>query len=530
MNIVTAEKLLTCVCLAFAAAVPAKHALHMFQQNRYETGRYTGWIRENRNLGMITIPVLILTILTALCPFFLNGKIVLYAMNLLFILSGVILYAAEKKKKYIKPLVWTARVKRQGIVMAVLFVLFAALTLFVFGNKAALSIASLAGLFLPWILVYPMAWITAPIEAGVRQHYLNDAKRILDEHKDLIKVGITGSFGKTSTKNIMQSMLSEAYSSLMTPASYNTPMGITRTIREYLKPIHQVFVCEMGADHVGDITELMNFVHPSIGVVTSIGPQHLNTFGSQENITREKMQMIEMLPEDGFGVLNYDNEFIRSWKIQNSVKIATYGIHSRDVDYYADEISYRQNGSLFTVAHGEERVQIETKLLGELNILNILSAIAVARHLGVSWHVIQKAAKQMAPVEHRLEPKKINGFRFIDDAFNANPVGSGKALDVLAMMPAKRWIVTPGMIDLGEKQNEINKHFGTLMKDKADVVVLVGRQQTKPIYEGLQESGFDMENVIVVDTVREAFGIVWQKAGREDTILLENDLPDAFNH
>jgi UDP-N-acetylmuramoyl-tripeptide--D-alanyl-D-alanine ligase len=104
----------------------------------------------------------------------------------------------------------------------------------------------------------------------------------------------------------------------MTPASYNTPMGITRTIREMLKPIHQVFVCEMGADHVGDITELMNFVHPSIGVVTSIGPQHLNTFGSQENITREKMQMIEMLPADGFGVLNYDNEFIRSWKMTES--------------------------------------------------------------------------------------------------------------------------------------------------------------------------------------------------------------------
>ena len=97
----------------------------------------------------------------------------------------------------------------------------------------------------------------------------------------------------------------------MTPASYNTPMGITRTVREMLKPIHQVFVCEMGADHVGDIEELMNFVHPTIGVVTSIGPQHLNTFGSQENNVNEKMKMIEMLPEDGFGVLNYDNPFIR---------------------------------------------------------------------------------------------------------------------------------------------------------------------------------------------------------------------------
>ena len=188
------------------------------------------------------------------------------------------------------------------------------------------------------------------------------------------------------------------------------------------------------------------------------------------------------------------------------------------------------SGSVFTVVHGDERVQLETKLLGELNILNILSAVACARYLGVEWNVIARAVKTMKQVEHRLELKVINGHRFIDDAFNANPTGSAMALDVLGMMPGTRWIVTPGMIDLGARQEEINKEFGRNMKGKADEVILVGRNQTKPIYAGLQEAGFDMDHVYVVDTVKEAFAIVYSQADADDTILLENDLPDAFNH
>lgn len=516
------------VLMCAGALIPAKRALHMFQQNRYETGRYSEWIRENfSRLAKQNLFSSILMVLVFICGILLNhtaGQFIACAALIILIL---LMYASEKKQNYIKPLVYTGRVKRQIAVLSILYVLWICALI---PWEGLISLSYFGAFLMPWLLIYLVGAVTSPIEAAVRKSYLNDAKKILESHSNLIKIGITGSFGKTTTKNIMQAMVSEQFNSLMTPASYNTPMGITRTIREMLKPIHQVFVCEMGADHVGDITELMNFVHPSIGVVTSIGPQHLNTFGSQENITREKMQMIEMLPADGFGVLNYDNEFIRSWKVKNPVETVTYGVKNQQADYHAEDITYTQNGSSFTVVHGDERIQLETKLLGELNILNILSAVAVARHLGVSWSVIQRAAKQMKQVEHRLELKKINGYRFIDDAFNANPTGSAMALEVLSMMPNTRFIVTPGMIDLGERQAEINKHFGTLMKGRADIVVLVGRSQTKPIYEGLQESGFNMENVVVLDTEKEAFGYIWQAAKPIDTILLENDLPDAFNH
>lgn len=516
------------VAMSIGFLLSSKKALHMFQQNRYELGRYTTWLKENivMNMKDNLFVTVVMTLIFAVGILWQNVVLTTIVCVLVFVFDYM-QYFITSHTSYIKPLVYTGRVKRQIAVLVILYVLW----MFILYHFELLVSFSLVTCYcVAWILIYLVGLITSPIEAAVRKSYLNDAKRILEQHQGLIKIGITGSFGKTTTKNIMQAMMSEEYNSLMTPASYNTPMGITRTIREMLRPIHQVFVCEMGADHVGDIQELMDFVHPNIGVVTSIGPQHLNTFGSLDNIIKEKMKMIEMLPQDGFGILNYDNEYIRNYSLKNKVETVTYGVQHTDVDFYAKDIVYGQTGTVFTIVNHEDEVRVETKLLGELNVLNILSATACARHLGISWQTISKAIKQMKQVEHRLELKKINGYTFIDDAFNANPVGSAMALEVLSMMPNTRYIVTPGMIDLGEKQYEINKNFGKLMLNKADFVILVGKNQTKPIKEGLLEVGYPEDKILVVDHVSEAFHYVYSNATRVDTILLENDLPDAFNH
>ena len=526
MNIL---KILYFGLLLVATLVPAKHALHMFQQNRYELKRYFHWLIENfaRAAKRGVLPLLI--ILVTLIPAIITPRTALVICVIMAALLVGYEIGKEREAQYIKPLVYTGRVKRQIVLMAILCILIYSSVFFY--DEKYLNWGVLAFTYIgPWLLMFVVGAITSPIEHGVQNWYLKDAKKKLDAHNNLIKIGITGSYGKTSTKNVMQAVLSEKYNTLMTPASFNTPMGITKTVQELLKPIHQVFICEMGADKVGDITELMEFVHPSVGIVTSIGPQHLATFGSQENITREKMQMIERLPENGVGVLNYDNELIRNYKLTRNIPIITYGIKSQDVDYHAENIKYSENGTKFTVCHEDGRVDFDTKLLGKLNILNILSSIAVARHLGISWALIQRAVKEVKQVEHRLEIKKINGLTFIDDAFNANPSGAKTALNVLSEMPGKRYIVTPGMIDLGPQQATINRTFGTQMLGKVDEVILVGADQVQPIYEGLEESGFDMDHVKVVSSVKEAFAIIWAHATKEDTILLENDLPDAFSH
>lgn len=521
-------------CYLAYVSVQAKHALHMFQQNRYELQRYIPWLKtqflqDRKSIYNAVIKeFLLLGLLIFSLVWHLHTWILYVLYGIVFLTMFGLSVWQERQERYIKPLHYTSRVIRQIIVMIILNVIYAGFVLslpiriwglfFIFGN------------FMQWLLIILMHEITMPVETIVKQHYLNDAKRILAQRSELKIVGITGSFGKTSSKHILQEIISEEYYSLMTPASFNTPMGITITIREHLKPIHEVFICEMGADKVGEIDFLTKFVKPQFGVLTSIGPQHLQTFGSIENIISEKFKIIENLPHDGVGFLNYDNEYIRSYQIANPCKIITFAIDHEDADFRAVNIVYSPNGSSFDVIlPNKEMISFQTRLLGKHNIMNILAAIAVGSYLGIELSHLQQAVQRVQYVEHRLEVKTEKGVTWIDNAFNSNPVGAQMSLEVMSRMPGRRYIITPGLIDLGEKQEEYNEAFGSQMLGTVDEVYLVGIQQTKPIVEGLQKSGFDMQNVHVFATIHEAYHQVRSRAQAGDTILLENDLPDAFN-
>jgi len=514
------DLLYLCIFLGLSF-VYVKQALQMFQQNHYELYRYSKWLFHKNNVRFSKTLVFIIVILTIGTLLKFEKTIIVLLLTLAFAVYEIY---QESKKIYVKDLVVTARVKRQIIVMVILLSLFILL-----GRILPVDILAVLVIVLSYLLIYPMALITLPIEEGIKNRYESEARSILASDYRLIKIGITGSYGKTSTKNIINDIIAENKMTLITPASYNTPMGITRTVREMLKPIHEVFVCEMGADKVGDISYLMDFVRPRYGVVTSIGPQHLNTFHSIENIIKEKMQEIEMLPLDGVGFINLDNEYIASYPIKNRCRIVSVGIENENADLFARNISYSKEGSSFDVTIDGEEYHFKTSLLGKHNITNILLGIAIAKELGIDMKQIVRNVSGIRQVEHRLEVKKINGLTFIDDAFNSNPVGSKMALDVLSLMPYRRVIVTPGMIDLGEKEDEINYSFGQYMLNKADIVILVGEKQTRKILEGLKDSGYPEENILVVKTVREAFAYIYANMNSNDTILLENDLPDAFN-
>lgn len=524
----TLVRIVYIVFLIGSMLIPSKHVLHMFQQNRYEVRRYTKWLDDKLTLasGLIIFGSLMVGFGVSLFNLseWLNFGVAV-------ILSGVVIacgFLYEMKQDYIKPLVYTARVKRQIAVMAVLDLLVMVPAVLLLNHKWFVMILAVC-FWLNWVMIFGVALVTWPIEKIVWNYYISKAKKILRKQPDLIKIGITGSYGKTSSKNILQAILSEQFRSLMTPASFNTPMGITITIREHLKATDEIFVCEMGADKVGDIEFLTKFVEPKIGLVTSIGPQHLQTFKTMENIINEKMKMIENLPEDGVGIINVDNTHIREYEVKNTCKLVSYGIY-HDADYKAINIEYSPKGSTFDVVCNGEVYPFSTRLLGEHNIMNILASIAIARELNVEWKQLQRSVRLVDYVEHRLQVKKINGYTFIDNAFNSNPSGAKMSLQVMQMMPNRRFIVTPGLIDLGEKQYEFNKQFGEQMLDHVDEVILVGPSQTKPIYDGLSSSGFDMTHVHVTKTVKEAFGLVYSMASREDVILLENDLPDAFSN
>lgn len=522
-------KLLIILAWALFYLGPIRQSLHMFQQNRYEVRRYWPWLLENIQHRMHKSPFWLMVVAPYILAALLSLRLTIMGASLSVAYTlglSILITYQQRSKVYIKPLSFTSRVKRQIVVM----VLLVAIVLYFVYQMSWTWIAIMTPLVWLgiWLLIIVMAVLTMPFEQGIKLYYIHLARKILKQYPKLIKVGITGSYGKTSSKNILDEILSEKYYVLASPASFNTPMGLTITIREQLKSLHQVFIAEMGADKVGEINFLSKFIEPHYGIVTSIGPQHLNTFKSIENIIKEKMRLVENLPVTGLAVLNVDNDYIRNYTIRNTCRKCTYAI-DHEADYRAVDILYSPNGSTFTVRSKEGDVTFKTRLLGKHNIANILAGVALGRDLGLSWEQLQHAVNQVNYVEHRLQLKKINGFNYIDNAFNSNPEGSKMSLEVLKMMPNHRYIVTPGMIDLGPRQDELNEAFGAAMKDCADTVILVGRKQTESIYQGLQKSGFNLDEVILVDHVKEAFKYIETHARTQDIVLLENDLPDAFN-
>ncbi len=516
-----------CMLMVLFVLGPTYKALHMFQQNRYEAKRFNQWLKNNAFKNKtVTYLALLTIILFVFLQEYINTIQSNLVMLLIFALWGIATFKNALSDSVI-PLKFTARVFRQLFVISLLHLVW--IVYVSLQEKLMLTQAFVIGFYGTWLLIFLMHAITLPIEEMNKNRYKKMAHNILLNHRDLKTIAITGSFGKTSTKMIMFDILSEKYYTLVTPNSYNTPMGITRTVRSFLKPIHDYFICEMGADKVGDIQELCDLVPLKMGVVTSIGPQHLNTFGTLDNIINEKMKLIENLGADGVGFINVDNDYIRTYSIKNTCKIVTFGINN-DADFMAKDISFSHKGSSFTVvAKGEEAI-FETQLLGVLNVSNVLASVAVAMECGLTLKECQKAAKKVQQIEHRLQNKQWFGLNVIDNAFNSNTIGSKASLDVLQMMENKRFIMTPGMIDLGDKQDEYNRDFGRYMLDRADCVVLVGEHQTKPILEGLLEVGFNKDNIHVVETAKDGFALLQTLMTKDDIVLVENDLPDAFNN
>ena len=438
---------------------------------------------------------------------------------------------AERPKKAKKPLVYTPRVKRMFVTLAVLFaaiITASALPLFKanHGSVAVLIVVCIYVLSPFWVLV--SNFINIPVEKLVNLHYTNDAKRILAACPELKIIGITGSYGKTSVKYFLNTLLRARYNVLMTPESYNTPMGVVKTIRGSLRATHEIFICEMGAKWVGDIKELCNIVHPQHGVITSIGPQHLESFKTLDAVKKTKFELADALPENGMLFLNNDDENIRAHGSKRP--FVSYGINNKS-DYTASDISVSERGTTFTVTGPDgETESFSTRLVGRHNVLNITGAIAVANKFGIPLSELKGQVRRLEGVPHRLELKKKNGVTIIDDAYNSNPSGTKAALEALSLFEGYKILVTPGMVELGEKQEELNREFGRNAAAVCDYVVLVGKKQAVPIKSGLLDAGYPEKKIFVADTIEEALTHVYAAGsnGKNKVVLLENDLPDNY--
>lgn len=529
--------------LAAATTVfAAFRSVHMLQLESYQGNMYIKWIKRagKQDCVLFLLSGGIALLLHIGWVFFFYSwpavaTVLWYGGDAAYIAAMLYIGLSNRKQPTKKLLTFTSRVKR---LLAALFVLSAVFHMSLFlpfylsswGGIIGMNLLRyLPGLLLP-VFVLLGYFVTLPIENGIKRWYFNDAKRKLAERTELIKIGITGSYGKTSTKFILGTILQEKWNTLVTPSSFNTPMGVTRVVREQLTPEHEAFVAEMGARYKGDITELCGLVQPRYGIITSVGKQHLETFGSYENVINTKSELLRALPRDGAVFINGDNPDCRRMHEDCTLeKKFLFGLDGDDLYLKATDIEAGSTGSTFLLAASDgASVRCRTVLLGRHNICNITGAAALAKYIGASMEQIAAGIEKLQPVEHRLQ--LIQGaVTVIDDAFNANPAGTKAALEVLkSFAPVRRIVVTPGMVELGEEEETLNEAFGRDIAASADIAILVGKSRVEPIRRGLIAAGFAEACIVQVNTLAEATEKLPLYTSPGSVVLFENDLPDNY--
>lgn len=507
---------------------PLTHSLQMLQQNTYNKDwAYLKWLRKNIN------PIFYYLNLSQLILFFIIlfgdwQTLALILFTILYFSLFIYQYLKQKKEIIKETLKYTARIKRLITTNVIFYLIIIILFHYQFKFNLCLILISLA--YLQYLLILLVNFINKPVENLVMLKFKKQAEKKLKNMSDLKTIGITGSYGKTSSKNILNEILKVKYDTLPTPLNYNTPSGLLITINEHLNANHEVFIAEMGARNKGEIKELCNLVHPTYGILTIIGTAHLETFGSRETIQKTKFELIEALPENGIGVLNYDDPWQINYGLKTKAKIISIGINNANADIQAKAVKASSQGITFNlnIKDDKKNYKFETKLLGAANVYNILAAIALALELDVTIPQLQKVIKTIKPVEHRLELKNLGNFYLIDDAYNNSPAGAKMSLDVLSSMPGKKIIITSGMIELGELETEANQDYGKEIADICDEVILIGDKQTKEIQKGLKHKNYDENHIYIIEDIKLAFALVNQIKTKETYVLLKNDLADIY--
>jgi UDP-N-acetylmuramoyl-tripeptide--D-alanyl-D-alanine ligase len=523
---------LAAVAVAARVALRTRRLLHLLQLEHYENARLFLWLSRRRELfdpRELALHAVTLVVAAA-------GGDPVRAVALLALTGAAVAWSLpELRREDVKPLVWTKRAKRLYAAALALpaALAFAVVVLAVAGagEAAVVVLAPLA------LCVHGAARLLAlantalaPLQRREIRGFEHAARAKLAAVAPLV-VGITGSYGKTTAKFCVGAALQADRPTLVTPQSFNSHLGVMRTINEHLEPEHRAFVVEMGMFRRGDIEELCELVQPTIGLITAIGPMHLERLGSIEEIQAAKAELAEALPAGGHLVTNADDPRCREIAAGVDVPVTLFGLESPDATVRAEAIEIADGRTHFDLVVDGDRRRVSAGLLGRHNLANLLSGAAVAHVAGVPLDSIAAGLAGVQPPDHRLAPihNRAAGVVVIDDAYNSNPAGAEAALEVLRDHPAaRRILVTPGMVELGDMEVELNRAFGRQAAAVCDHVILVGPRRTEPIRAGLEDQGFPAERTQVVQDIGAATQVLAGLTRAGDVILFENDLPDTY--
>lgn len=518
-----------------------------YQIDEYKIGRYLRWWFAKRDRLFPQRPTLTGIIGVILTVFFSEGGAIFPAV--IAIIAGLIAVyppsLGEVKKKF-RATQRAQRLLGTAFVLVALEIVGSVWLITAFIEDEALQVTGIMALGWLIFLLAPLYLMIAnvlmmPVESAFRRRFIGQARGVMHAVNPTV-IGITGSYGKTTTKNYINDILNGRYKSYATPKSYNTMMGICLAINNDLSDNYAVdyFVVEMGAYIEGEIARICDLTPPKIGVMVEVGPQHLERFGSLDVTAKAKYELIKALPKDGLGVFNWDNEYIREMyergypdnRIAISKTLDPQNLPDNPPRLIASHITETLNSLTFAVTDTQtgENQLFETSLLGEHNVTNLLLATAVALYEGMTLQDIAFQVKRLQPAESRLVRQQTTaGITIINDAYSANPSGIISALKVLGMhQTGKRLLITPGMIELAHLHEPENKKLGIEAAKYATDVILVGEEQTRPIKAGLDEVGFASERVKIFETLTEAINWYQSNLSAGDTVLFLNDLPDTY--
>jgi UDP-N-acetylmuramoyl-tripeptide--D-alanyl-D-alanine ligase len=415
-------------------------------------------------------------------------------------------------------IVWTAKARAIWIVNALIFWILIGVSFYIFGATGLIIFPILVAL-LPFLvgIGFALLW---PIDTMEKYRRIKAAKKIISDSKVRV-VGITGSYGKTSAKEILSAILEKKFKVIKTPENVNTDIGIAEFVMKNKNDFQEgaIFVAEMGAYCKGEIEKICKMVEPTYSILTGINEAHLERFGSFENIIAGKFELSRNTKV--LALLNFDDENIK----KNYSKFSldnNKGISQED----AQNIKARENfGGLEFEWKG---ITFETALLAEHNIALILLSGEIALELGFSLEDIREAIKKIEPVAHRLQPiyNASTGIMIIDDSYNGNFNGIESGLKVLGRAAGRKVVLTPGLVELGARAKDVHKAIGKLYVESADLVLLIKNKMTDYIREALEESGF--KSYKIYGSTQEAHDDLKNILKRGDTIIFQNDLTDNY--
>ena len=531
-----AEYAVISIALALLLPLCTFKMLGALQQAGYNGKKYAAWVRRKGNMvrsrnTLLAFLIALSMLVLGVC-FSFAGRWAAY-IALAPILLFTVIYCIADRRALKVPLVRTARAARIQVLDA--FVLFVCAAALAVGANALwievwpqvelvehlryLPLAALPLLFPELLRLANL--LERPFSAAKNRRYLAAAKKQLLA-APCVKIAVTGSCGKTSVKNFLAGILGERWRVFATPASYNTPLGIAKAIENEDLSQYDFFIAEMGARHKGDIAELCELVRPDHCIITGICPQHLETFGTVEGIVAAKGEILRGTKRGGFAVIGQDEYTDRLDPAAAGLQKVAVGEHG---EFGALGVFCSPEGIGFDLALGILQMPVHARLLGAHNAQNIALAAALAAKLGMEKEEIAAGIAKLDFVPHRLQPIYAGGVVILDDAYNANVRGAAAALDVLRLYGGRKFVVTPGLVELGVLEEGENAALGEKMVG-LDGILLVGSTLVTAVRRGYLAAGGIEQRIAVYPTLDAAKEALAAELVPGDTVLFLNDLPD----